>query len=181
MPKGIPNEGEKIITKDPITGKITGSKVITFKDSEKAENKREEFTLEEVSSKGEGEQPTRKHPGGRPKGIHTPLSPEAMEARTSKKKKFNANDYKENSIAKLINISIPNVINKTFLATKPLKMTYEDMQKISFGESLLYVIDYYAPRGIDIDHPLIILTMAILGLSMKTIELANKKPEPVTI
>jgi hypothetical protein len=169
--------GDKmVVIRDPVSGKITGNKKVEdksveFPEDKKAEEKIGSFTLTDVESKGE--EPV-KGKGGRPKGIHTPLSPEALEARTGgKKKKFNKNDYKDNPICQLINVTTSNTINKTVLATALKKMTIEDMQKISFGESMMYVIDYYAPKGLDTDHPIVIMLIAILGLGMKVVELKN--------
>lgn len=178
MPKGIPEHGEKVIIKDPITGKITGSKVIEFPEDKKAEQKVEGFTLTEVEQKNSEISP-KPHGGGRPKGTGHPLSEEGAESRAKGlspgKKKFRKENYKDNPICKLINVTTVSTINKTFLNTSLNKLTMADMEQLSFGESIMYIVDYYAPKGLDTEHPLLIMTFAILGLSMKIVELRNKQ------
>jgi hypothetical protein len=180
MPKGdLPEGKQRIIEKDPVSGKIIGSKVIEFKEDEKAEEKVEGFTLTEVESKDE--QPEVKK--GRPKGIHTPISDEGREnlkkgAETRAKRKFKKENYKDNPLCALINVSTMTALNRTVLMDKPLnKLTLDDMSKISFGESIMYTIEYYLPAGLDADHPLLVLGMAFLGLGIKVVEVRNRKPK----
>ena len=180
MPKGdVPEGKQRIIEKDPITGKITGSKLIDFPQDEKAEEKLEGFKLTEVESKGEEAKPVKK---GRPSGIHTPISEEGREnikqsAITRSKRKFKKEKYRDNPICALINMTSMNMINRTILSDRENKLTVEDMNKISFGEAVVYTIDYYMPTGIDVDHPMLILGVACLGLGMKVMEIRNKPPK----
>jgi hypothetical protein len=168
-----------VAIRDPVTGKITGNKKpedreVEFKEDKKAESKIESFTLTDVDKKDEVETPV-KSKGGRPKGIHTPISEEGKEnIKAGRKKKFNKNEYKDNPICQLINVTTSNTINKTLLSTSINKLSISDMQQMAFGESMMYVIDYYAPKGIDTDHPIVVMMIAILGLGMKVVELKGK-------
>jgi hypothetical protein len=164
-----------VAIRDPISGKIVGNKTVEFKEDKKAEQKMDEYKLEPVESKEEQE--PIKNKGGRPKGIHTPLNKQAVEDRSTQKKKFDKVKYKDNPVCKLINVTTYSMINKTFLSDKIEKLTIDDMEKISFGESIMYVIDYYAPKGLNADHPILILGIAMLGLGIKTVELKSKKIE----
>jgi hypothetical protein len=102
-----------------------------------------------------------------PVEVEKPLEKEPPKTKVTKKvKSYSKGRYTRLPPTKTINKAVVAEVNKRFLKEKKTKLTLKECE---IGESMMYLVEYYAE--LDIHHPVLIFFGVTMALGLRVQEL----------